>query len=124
MILSCNRDTEKEVIIEDNPGDDIIVDESGEELSPEDAQALAEETSKQSRATYLEAYVNGNSETCDGIVSEDLRYSCVQSALTQRAIKEGNVELCKELETKKGQESCKEAFARDYMPETSEEVSE
>lgn len=117
VLVSCSSSTENESVIYDDPGDDIIVDDNGEELSPEDAQALADETSKQSRATYLEAYINADTETCEKIESEDLKYSCVQSALTQKAIKEGNIKICDELESKKGQQSCEDSYERAQVPE-------
>lgn len=125
VIVSCskNGDSDRPVIYDD-PDDDIIIDEEIDNLSKEEAQVLAEETSKESRATYLEAYTKADTATCDAIESDDLRFSCIQSALTQKAILENDVKICEQLESEKGQKTCVESFERAQVPADEEEAAQ
>lgn len=90
-------------VIEDNPYDDVIVDES---LTPEDAQAKAEETAILNRETFSSALRAGDETKCESIASYDLSFSCKQNALIQKAVLANDKSICSQMDTAKGKEVC------------------
>lgn len=106
ILSSCSSQvtTESdETLITDDPAEDYIVDES---LSPEEAEAQAEEIAIVNRETYKSAVSNGDSESCSEIESYDLKFSCEQNAIIQKAVLESDSSICEQMSTEKGKEKC------------------
>lgn len=98
------KDKENESAIQDNPYDDIVVDES---LTPEEAQANAEETAKLNRETFNSALTAGDETECKSIASYDLSFSCKQNALIQKAVLAKDKSICAQMDTDKGKKICR-----------------
>lgn len=96
--------TEDLNVIQDNPYDDIVVDES---KSPEEAQEDAEQTAKINRETFNAALLAGDEKQCENIASYDLSFSCKQNALVEKAVLNKDKSICSQMDSTEGKDLCK-----------------
>ncbi len=103
-LAACGSAPDDLNVIQDNPYDDIVVDES---ISPEEAQANAEGAAKANRETFNSALAAGDEKQCENIASYDLSFSCKQNALVEKAVLNEDKSICSQMDSAKGKDICK-----------------
>lgn len=110
ILSSCSSQVSTEsdeTVITDDPTDDYIVED---DLSPEEADAKAEEIAKQNHATYKTAVSTGDITACSQIESYDLKFSCEQNAIFNSAILNNDILICAKLTNEKSRLECESKF--------------